>query len=66
MEKTWVPPVISRIVLLKQNDPPGRPATLVFEKVRQRFRREGRAVWLQEVPREVKDINELAVMLARR
>jgi hypothetical protein len=63
---TWVPKVIPRIVLVAQNDRPGSPAADLFDRVRQRFRREGREVWLFRPPPEVKDVNEVAMRLSRR
>jgi hypothetical protein len=64
-----VPDVISRIVLIGQNDRPsfdadGRPkrgSVEVFQDVRDRFLRESREVRLWRWPKHVKDANELAV-----
>jgi hypothetical protein len=64
-----VPNVISRIVLIGQNDRPSfdkngqrqRGAVEVFEDVRDRFRRESREVRLWRWPAHAKDANELAM-----
>jgi hypothetical protein len=63
---TRIPPVISRVVLVIQNDKPGSPAVQLLGRVRERFRREGREVSLLRVPPEVKDLNELAMRFWRR
>jgi hypothetical protein len=63
---TWVPPEISRVVLVVQNDKPGSRPALLLDQVRERFRREGRELWLHKPPREVKDVNEVAMRLSRQ
>jgi hypothetical protein len=63
---TWVPPVISRVVLIVDNDQPGSKAALLLDRVRERFRREGREVWVHRPLPGMKDVNEVAMRLSRR
>ena len=54
-----VPAAIGRLVLVADNDPPFAPSTTLLRRVRQRFRDEGREVWLLRPPPAIKDINQL-------
>jgi hypothetical protein len=63
MKKTWIPNVLNRVLLITQNDPPGSPAALLFPKVCERFRCEGRELQLLKLHEGVKDVNELAMRL---
>ena len=64
--RTWVPNVISRVVLVAQNDRPGSNAAKLLDRVRERFRRQGYELWRLDPLAEVKDVNEAAMRLARR
>jgi hypothetical protein len=64
-----IPSVLFRVVLIPQNDKPrpGRRGPVeLLQDVRDRFRREGRELLLLKSPREVKDINELAMRFSAR
>lgn len=56
-----LPPQIGRLVILKQNDPPGSKAAQTLDKAVQAHRARGTRVGFVEVPRGVKDINALAM-----
>jgi hypothetical protein len=64
--KIRIPPVFGRIALITQNNKPGSSAAPWGAEVRERFLCEGREVWLLNVPREVKDLNELLVKFGKR
>jgi hypothetical protein len=61
LEKIQIPPVFSRIVLITQNDKQGSFAA----RLRDRLHRENREVQLLNVPRKVKDLNELLVKFGK-
>jgi hypothetical protein len=60
-----IPSVLVRITLIMQNDLKPQ-AIQLLARIRDRFRREGRELSLLRVPREVKDLNELAVKFGKR
>lgn len=55
-----LPDQMGRLIILKQNDAPGSPAEKVLMRGVQAQRARGKRVLFCEVPRGVKDINELA------
>lgn len=55
-----LPPQMGRLILLKQNDPPGSPAAKLFARGVAHQRAQGRHVLVVEVPDGVKDLNDLA------
>lgn len=55
----WLPPVITGVVILAQNDPPGSPAARALDRAIAGFRQQGRRVRLARPPAPVKDINDL-------
>jgi hypothetical protein len=57
LKETWVPKIFDRIVLIADNDQEPGPVKL-FEKVCERFKREGREVEILRAWQGVKDINE--------
>jgi hypothetical protein len=65
LQTTWVPEVFSNIVLIRQNDTKIQPVN-ALDKVRERFKREGRRLQLFNPPRGFKDVNEVAMRFRRR
>lgn len=55
-----LPPQMGRLILLKQNDPPGSDADRAFKRGIAHHRAQGRRVAIVEPPRGVKDLNDLA------
>ncbi|MFC7609325.1 toprim domain-containing protein [Teichococcus aestuarii] len=55
-----LPPAISRILLLADNDPPGTPAALALQRAVDRFLAEGRRIRVARPPHGFKDLNDLA------
>lgn len=55
-----LPPQIGRLIILKQNDPPGSDAARLLAKAVAAHRAKGRRVAFVEAPQGVKDLNELA------
>lgn len=55
-----LPPQMGRLVLVKQNDPPGSPADLAIKRGIAAHRAAGRRVFLVNAPAGVKDVNDVA------
>ena len=66
MLKVLVPAAIFQIVLIVDNDAPGSPSAQVLERVRARFRCEGREVSLLRSPHWAKDLNELLQAIPKK
>jgi hypothetical protein len=61
-----LPPQITRILLLAQNDPRGSSAERLCRRVIERWRGQGRSVALLPPPVFVKDLNELLIWKRER
>lgn len=55
-----LPEQVERVVMLKQNDPPGSKADKAYRRGVERLREDGRRVLEVPVPADCKDINDLA------
>lgn len=56
-----LPPQMGRLIILKQNDPPGSPAEKAMRHAVQVHRERGRTVLFAPPPAGVKDVNDLAM-----
>jgi hypothetical protein len=54
-----VPVSVETIIIIKQNDPPRSRAVATLEKVRTRFRSEGKRLFLLQPPFVTKDVNDV-------
>lgn len=57
-----LPPQMGRLIILKQNDPPGSKAAQLLQRCVTHHRAAGRRVCFVEPPRGAKDLNEVAQM----
>lgn len=60
-----LPPQMGRLLILKQNDPPGSDAAKMLARGVSHHRSQGRKVLFIETPKAVKDLNDLAQLGAQ-
>lgn len=61
-----LPPIVARIVIWAQNEPPGSKGDVSLRKAVEQFRRQGRTVAVRHPPEGFKDVNDVVRDRARR